>query len=167
MKFIHQKLLLILVVAAFHGCAITPYPPSAEPNAAHSSGAASSRESQVLRFRNEPLVATGYAVITVQNHKLPAQQRLLAIRAAKIDAYRNLAEQIYGMRLDSSTSIADMAVTSDRFRARVEGVIFGAVLSNITPTDNETYEVTLTLDSSVVNDIRVLYLEQKLSRNGH
>ena len=70
------------------------------------------------------------------------------------------------MRLDSSTSVADMAVANDRLRARVEGVIFGALLSDITPTNNETYEVTLTLDRSVVNDIRILYLEQKLSRNG-
>jgi hypothetical protein len=58
-----------------------------------------------------------------------------------------------------------MAVTNDRLRARVEGVIFGALLSNITPIDNETYEVTLTLDRSVVNDIHILYLEQKQSRN--
>ena len=165
MKFTHQKLLLIFAAALTHGCATMSSPPNAVQGAAHDTSAASSRESQVLRLRKEPLVATGYAVITAQKHPLPAQQRLLAIRAAKIDAYRNLAEQIYGMRLDSSTSVADMAVTNDRLRARVEGVIFGALLSNITPIDNETYEVTLTLDRSVVNDIHILYLEQNLSRN--
>ena len=165
MKFIHQKLLLIFAAALTHGCATTITPPTTTQGTEHDISAVSSKEHQVLRFRNEPLVATGYAVIAVQNHSSPAQQRLLAIRAAKIDAYRNLAEQIYGMRLDSSTSVADMAVTNDRLRARVEGVIFGALLSDITPTDNETYEVTLTLDRSVVNDIHILYLEQKLSRN--
>jgi len=165
MKFIHQKLLLILAAALTHGCATTITPPTAIQGAGHDTSAVSSREQQVLRIRTEALVATGYAVITVQNHTSPAQQRLLAIRAAKIDAYRNLAEQVYGMRLDSSTSVADMAVTNDRLRARVEGVIFGALLSDITPTNNETYEVTLTLDRSVVNDIHILYLEQKLSRN--
>ena len=119
------------------------------------------------RPRVEPLVATGYAVISAQNHKVPAQQRLLAIRAAKLDAYRNLAEQVYGLRLDSSTSVAEMAVQNDRFRGRVEGVIFGAVLTNITPTTNDTYEVTLTLENTAVNDIRSLYVEKISARSGH
>ena len=60
----------------------------------------------------------------------------------------------------SPTTVAEMAVTSDKFRARVDGVIFGAVLTNISPINNDTYEVTLTLDGAVVNDIRLLYLEQ-------
>ena len=36
--------------------------------------------------------ATGYAVIAIQNHDDPAQQRLMAIRASKMDAYRSLVE---------------------------------------------------------------------------
>jgi starvation-inducible outer membrane lipoprotein len=35
--------------------------------------------------KRETLVATGYAVISVQNHKNPAQQRLLAIRLPLFD----------------------------------------------------------------------------------
>jgi len=109
--------------------------------------------------RRDTITATGYAVIGVQNAKTPPQQRLLAIRAAKIDAYRALAEQVYGLYLDSTTTIADMTVLSDRFRTRVEGVIYGANLSSITPVNNDTYEVTLTLDTAVVSDLRLLYLE--------
>lgn len=116
--------------------------------------------------RQKSLTATGYAVISVQNHKLPAQQRLMAIRAAKADAYRNLAEQVYGLLLESSTSVSDLAVTSDRFRARVEGTIFGAMLTSITPVNNDTYEVTLTLDGSVVSDIRALYVESQNPKAG-
>ena len=41
------------------------------------------------------IVATGYAVISVQPHDNPAQQRLLSIRASKLDAYRSLMEQVY------------------------------------------------------------------------
>jgi hypothetical protein len=113
--------------------------------------------------RRDTFVATGYAVISVQNHKNPAQQRLLAIRAAKLDAYRALTEQVYGQHLDATTTVSDMTVMSDTFRARVEGVVYGAVLVSITPAGDDTYEATLSLDRSVVNDLRALYLGQLVS----
>ena len=112
----------------------------------------------------ETLVATGYAVIGVQNHKNPSQQRLMAIRASKLDAYRSLTEQVYGQQLDASTTVADMTVMSDTFRAKVEGVIYGAVLVSITPVGDDTYETTLSLDQQVVRDLRALYLSQLAAR---
>lgn len=108
----------------------------------------------------ETITATGYAVISVQNHKTAAQKRLLAIRASKLDAYRSLTEQVYGQHLDATTTVADMTVMSDTFRSRVEGVIYGAVLVSITPAGDDTYETTLSLDSRVVDDLRALYLGQ-------
>ena len=161
MNSIWLKAFTVAALVAAQGCA-TLLPPALSGKADQPLPKA--QPSAHLPVKSPALVATGYAVITVQNHKVPAQQRLLAIRAAKIDAYRNLTEQVYGLRLDSSTSIAELAIANDRFRARVDGVIYGAILSSITPTNNETYEVTLTLDGAVVNDIRTLYLEQTLAR---
>lgn len=114
--------------------------------------------------KRETLVATGYAVISVQNHKTPAQQRLLAIRASKLDAYRSLTEQVYGQQLDATTTVADMTIMSDTFRARVEGVIYGATMVSITPVGDDTYETTLSLDQAVVRDLRALYLGQLSAR---
>ena len=110
--------------------------------------------------RRETLTATGYAVVSVQSHRNPAQQRLLAIRAAKLDAYRSLTEQVYGLNLDATTTVADMMVQNDSFRTRVEGVIYGAKLVSITPTGDDTYETTLSLDKAVAQDLRALYLGQ-------
>ena len=114
--------------------------------------------------KRETLVATGYAVISVQNNRNPAQQRLMAIRASKLDAYRALTEQVYGQQLDASTTVADMTIMSDTFRAKVEGVIYGAVLVSITPVGDDTYETTLSLDQQVVRDLRALYLSQLAAR---
>jgi hypothetical protein len=111
----------------------------------------------------ETITATGYAVVSIQNHKTPAQKRLLAIRASKLDAYRALTEQVYGQHLDATTTVADMTVMSDTFRTRVEGVIYGAVLVSITPAGDDTYETTLSLDARVVDDLRALYLGQLAS----
>ena len=115
--------------------------------------------------RKETMVATGYAVISIQNHKNSAQQRLLAIRASKLDAYRALTEQVYGQQLDATTTVADMTVLNDTFRTRVEGVIYGATLVSITPVGDDTYETTLSLDRNAVQDLRMLYLTQVASRN--
>lgn len=110
--------------------------------------------------KRETITATGYAVVAVQNHKNQAQQRLMAIRASKLDAYRNLTEQVYGQQLDASSTVADMVVTNDTFRTKVEGVIYGARLVSITPVGEDTYETTLSLDKDVVQDLRILYMSQ-------
>ena len=117
-----------------------------------------------LMERQQTVRATGYAVISTQNHRNPAQQRLMAIRASKLDAYRALTEQVYGQQLDAQTTVAEMMVTSDTFRARVQGIIYGAVLESISPVGDDTYETTLSLDGRVVNDLRVLYLAQMAAR---
>jgi outer membrane protein FlgP len=114
--------------------------------------------------RRETLTGTGYAVISVQNHRTAAQQRLMAIRASRLDAYRSLAEQVFGQYLDANTTVADMVVMSDTFRSRVEGVIYGAVLVSITPVGDDTYETTMSLDRGVVEDLRALYLNQLAAR---
>ena len=110
--------------------------------------------------RQQTIRATGYAVISTQNHKNGAQQRLMAIRASKLDAYRALTEQVYGQQLDASSTVADMVVTNDTFRTKVEGVIYGARLVSITPVGEDTYETTLSLDRDVVQDLRILYMGQ-------
>ena len=108
--------------------------------------------------KNQNLLATGYAVISVQKAATPAQQRLLSIRASKLDAYRSLMEQVYGQYLDANTTVAQMVVQSDTFRARVQGVVYGAKLISITPVGDATYETTLSLSNSIVNALRKLYL---------
>ena len=151
----------LLTLVALAGCESIPLnglsaaPPKAESTASMITPMVEKRET---------LVATGYAVISVQNHKNPAQQRLLAIRASKLDAYRSLTEQVYGQQLDATTTVADMTVMSDTFRAKVEGVIYGAVLVSIAPVGEDTYETTLSLDQHVVRDLRSLYLSQLAAR---
>ena len=117
--------------------------------------------------QGQGIVATGYAVISIQQHDNPAQQRLLSIRASKLDAYRTLMEQVYGQYLDANTTVAQMVVESDSFRARVQGVIYGAQLVSITPVGDDTYETTLSLKRGIVNDLRALYLEQLGSGMGN
>ncbi len=114
--------------------------------------------------KRETVTATGYAVISAQPHKLAAQQRLMAIRAAKLDAYRALTEQVYGQYVDANTTVADMVVMNDSMRTKVEGVVYGARLVSITPVGEDTYEVSLSLDARVVDDLRMLYLGQLSAR---
>ena len=149
-----------------HSAEATPAPVAPRPVAQmHDVGpapapvGASSMISPMMEKR-ETFTATGYAVISVQNHKNPAQQRLLAIRASKLDAYRSLTEQVYGQYLDATTTVAEMTVMNDSFRTRVEGVVYGAQLVSITPIGEDTYEATLSLDKNVVRDLRALYLSQ-------
>ena len=101
--------------------------------------------------------ATGYSVIQSHSGSEP-QQRLMAIKAARLDAFRQLAEVVYGTYIDSNTTISDLTIQDDVYRARVEGVIYGAELVKIEPISNDTYAVTLGLPRAMVNDLRLLYL---------
>src|SRR5579871_3882101 len=54
----------------------------------------------------------------------PAQARLGAERAAQLDAFRNLLEQVKGVQVSAGKTVAD-EMAKDEVRARVEGVVKG------------------------------------------
>ena len=96
------------------------------------------------------LTAVGYAVVSSQPGRTQAQKRLMAIRSARMSAMRELAEQIHGIQVDSNTTVIDLMVQNDTFRAVVKGVIRGAKTVRINPTSNDTYETVLEIDRDMM-----------------
>ena len=96
------------------------------------------------------LTATGYAVVSSQPGQSIEQKRLMAIRAARMAAIRELAEQIHGLKVDSNTTVIDLMVQNDTFRGIVSGVIRGARTVRINPTGSDTYETVLEIDQDMV-----------------
>ena len=96
------------------------------------------------------ITAIGYAVVSTQPGKNVAQKRLMAIRAARMAAMRELAEQIHGLKVDSNTTVIDLMVQNDTFRGIVSGVIRGARTVRINPTGSDTYETVLEIDQDMV-----------------
>ena len=74
----------------------------------------------------------------------------MAIRSARMAAMRDLAEQIHGLQVDSSTTVIDLMVQNDTFRGVVSGVIRGARTVRINPTGSDTYETVLEIDQDMV-----------------
>jgi len=109
-------------------------------------------------YKKEVVISTGYANISVQKSKNQAQRRLMAIRASKLDAYRNLTEQVYGQQLNASTTVEDMVIVNDTMRAHVEGVVYGAKVVSINPIGDDSYETKLELERDTMLEIRRIYL---------
>jgi len=96
------------------------------------------------------LTAVGYAVTSSQPGRSESQKRLMAIRSARMAAMRDLAEQIHGLQVDSSTTVIDLIVQNDTFRGVVAGTIRGARTVRINPTGADTYEVVLEIDRETI-----------------
>ncbi len=96
------------------------------------------------------LTAVGYAVVSSQPGRSDAQKRLMAIRSARMAAMRDLAEQIHGLQVDSSTTVIDLMVQNDTFRGVVSGTIRGARTVRINPTGSDTYEIVLEIDRELI-----------------
>ena len=101
--------------------------------------------------------ATGFSAIAIQPSKNLNQRRLMAIRAAKIDAYRVLAEQIHGVQLDGQTTVAEAMLTSDVLSSAVRGTIMGAETVKIEPKGSDTYIVELSISQTHVDRLIQLY----------
>jgi len=85
----------------------------------------------------------GYGAESTYSAYTPGQRRLMAIRASKLDAYRALAEQLYGVKIDSNTSISTLTAKNDSFRARINAVVRGARVVSVTPMADHNYETVL------------------------
>jgi hypothetical protein len=72
-----------------------------------------------------------------------AQARAMAERAGQVVAYRNLLEAVKGIRVDSTTTVENLIVTSDVIRTEVSGIIQAATIMDKKYMSDGSVEVTL------------------------
>lgn len=94
------------------------------------------------------LTAVGYGSTGSYSQQSQGQQKLMAMRAAQVDAYRNLAEQVYGFRVIGNTAVSSFATQSDAIRSFVDSFMRGARVVSTTVMADGNYEVTVELSLS-------------------
>ncbi len=82
----------------------------------------------------------GVAPTTAYNS---VQARLMARRAAIVDAYRQLAEQIKGVNVDATTTVQNMMMTNDTVTTKVSALVQGARIVDEKVLPEGGYSVTL------------------------
>ncbi len=78
------------------------------------------------------------------------QARPMALRAAQVDAFRNLLETVQGVQIDSQTTVKDFAVESDVIQTAVSGMVKGAQIVKKEYLSDGTVEVTVRMPLSGV-----------------
>lgn len=92
------------------------------------------------------LTAVGYGAASSADGHTAGQKRLLAMRASRLDAYRALAEQVYGVRLTGNTTVSSLMSQNDGFRAYIDAYLRGARVVSVTPMADGNYETTIEID---------------------
>lgn len=90
------------------------------------------------------------------NAQQQAKRKLLAIRAARVDAMRKLAERIKGLNITSTTTVQDFVTTDDTIQTAMRTWLLGMKEEGKPRFDGEVAEVTMTVTLRTV--------EQELKR---
>ena len=106
-------------------------------------GGVSTAMNEPLRVdpRLETVTAKGVGIIPDGPDPLVA--RLQARRSAKIDALRNLAEKVKGIRLNSTTTVRDFVAERDEISTKIDAVIRGAAIVTERENADGTIEVEI------------------------
>ncbi|MGF1696962.1 flagellar assembly lipoprotein FlgP [Vibrio kyushuensis] len=99
------------------------------------------------------LTAVGYASIGEQKGTNAEEKQVRAMRASKIDAYRELAEQVYGMRVSGRADLKDQRLGTERTSGAVDGVIRGAEVVRSYKV-GDSYVTELRLDIEKMDQLR-------------
>lgn len=88
----------------------------------------------------------------------PAQARLMAERAAKADALRNLLESVKGVRVDAETTVENFTTKSDVVLTRVSGIVKGASVVDKRYLSDGAVEVTVAVN--LTGDLLAIMLQE-------
>ncbi|MBU2916759.1 LPP20 family lipoprotein [Psychrosphaera sp. F3M07] len=103
--------------------------------------------------KNYPIIrAIGYAPINAQPGDSAEIKSIMAMRASKLDAYRELTEQVYGQQIQGQTEMKNLVSSDDKLRSKVSGVIRGARIVKVYPV-GDTYATELELDMKLVYEL--------------
>lgn len=104
----------------------------------------------------------GYGAVNERSKLSKSRKRLMAIRASKLDAYRTMAERVYGTSIQGSTTVRDLVVHNDRFRSFVDTFIHGArvVSSDVMPDGSVETVLEMVVDQGFRNCIQTSQSER-------
>jgi hypothetical protein len=98
------------------------------------------------------LRAIGQAPISLQNSQHETQRMLMAINASKLAAYAELAEQVYGQKVNGEMTMSQLIMGKSEVSASVQGIIRAAKVVKSYPV-GDSYTTELSLDFKDVYDI--------------
>ncbi len=95
------------------------------------------QEEKFIYLNNNPdrVFAVNGEGIAPQNTVSPAQAMALAKRAAVADAYRQMAEKLYGVQINAKDTIKNAALYDSRIVSQVNGVVKDATITEHTFKD--------------------------------
>ena len=122
--------------------------------------------SQIKYYQEAPkefakFYATGYAPIESQQGNNKTEKMLRAIKASKLEAYRELTEQVHGHQIDGQASISELIVTHSALNSSIKGLIRGAKVIKSYPVNDKIYATELELD---YKNLYLLYNSTALPR---
>lgn len=92
---------------------------------------------------------------------MPAERGVaLALRAATVDAYRQLAEIIKGVQVDSETTMRDLSVESDVVTAKVEALVQGARVVEKVVNKDGSYSVKVAVPLYGVKSVAAVVIPE-------
>lgn len=98
------------------------------------------------------LKAIGYAPVAEQKADSAEQRMLMAMKASKLEAYKELAEQVYGQKIDYKVTMQQAMLGNEQLRASLQGVIRGAKVVKTYPV-GQFYVTEMELDFKQVYDL--------------
>lgn len=106
------------------------------------------------------LKGIGYAPLSSQPGESDTEKMLMAIKASKLEAFRELAEQVYGHKVASNLTVHDAIAKNDQLQGQVMGVIRGAkVIKSYAVGD--VYATEVELDMKRVFDLYVTEIKPR------
>ncbi|QCF35210.1 LPP20 family lipoprotein [Salinivibrio sp. YCSC6] len=111
----------------------------------------------LTKMKEENVIsAVGMASISAQQGATQEERETRAMRASKVEAYKELSEQVYGLRVSGRMRVEDQSLGRDSTQGAVDGIIRGAeVVASYKVGDSYVTELELDLD-----------LMQKMKRYG-
>ncbi len=96
-------------------------------------------------IKQEPIVvtATGYAAMMTSKRLTKSQARIMTLRSSMLDAYRNLSERVYGLKIDGSSSLSNMVMQNDELRTYVDAYLVGAKVVSQREHEDGTFETVV------------------------
>jgi hypothetical protein len=105
------------------------------------------------------LTATGYGTAEKSDHYSRSQIKLMAMRSSKLDAYRSLSEQVYGVHLTGMTTVEKMIITHDSYRSYVDAYLRGAKIVRTVAINHDKFAGDDTFETVVELELTPRFYE--------